>query len=168
MILPNENKRVHLQIHVGKLAEFYQQFDQAGQNPELYAQIVPPMAKIFDHAAQTLEQFTGPEAPMFRQQLQQFNEIIVNGSRHLQKQQAMEAEAAGQPQAPQGPNPIEVKMAEWKAKMDQRAEEFRMKMEQRQVEAAQKRALRDAEVAADIARKSAAAQAQQASLRAFA
>lgn len=168
MILPNENKRVHLQIHVGKLAEFYQQFDQAGQNPELYAQIVPPMAKIFDHAAQTLEQFTGPEAPMFRQQLQRFNEIIVNGSRHLQKQQAMEAEATGQPAPPEGPNPIEIKMAEWRAKMDQRAEEFRMKMEQRQVEAAQKRALRDAEVAADIARKSAAAQAQQASLRATA
>ena len=54
-------------------------------------QIVPPMANIFDHAAQTLEQFTGPEAPQFRQALQQFNEIIVNGSRHLQKQQAMEA-----------------------------------------------------------------------------
>jgi len=50
-------------LHIAKLDEFYQQFDAAGQNPELYAQIVPPMANIFDHAAQTLEQFTGPEAP---------------------------------------------------------------------------------------------------------
>jgi hypothetical protein len=164
-IMPNENKSVHLQTHIAKLTEFYQQFDQAGQNPEMYAQIVPPMSNIFDHAAQTLEQFTGPEAPQFRQQLQQFNEIIVNGSRHLQKQQAMEAEASGQPQEDQGPSEIEMKMAEWRAKMDQRSEEFRMKMEQRQADAAQARALKDTAAAAAIALKGASYQAQQASIR---
>jgi hypothetical protein len=167
MILPNENKTVHLQVHISKLNEYYQQFDAAGQNPALYQEIVPPMANIFDHAAQTLEQYTGNEAPMFRQQLQQFNEIITNGTRHLQKQQAQEAEQAamaqGQP-APQaqGPSDIEKMLAEWRVKMDQREEEFRMKMQQRQVEAAQKMALKQQEFAADMSRKAASAQLQRA------
>ena len=161
-ILPNENKSVHLQVHIAKMAEYKQRFDEAGQNPELYAEIVPPMANIYDHAALTLEGFTGPEAPMFRQQMQQFDETIVNGGRHLQKQQAMEA---GKSEEDMGPSAIEMKMAEWQAKMDQRAEEFRMKMEQRQADAAQARALKDTAAAAAIALKGASAQAQQASIR---
>lgn len=164
MILPNENKRVHLEVHIGKLNEYYSQFDEAGQNPDLYASIVPPMAEIFDHTAQTLEGYTGPDAPMFRQQLQQFDEIIVNGSRHLQKQQA-EAQEQGQPGNPeQDAKAMEIQrmVAEWQAKFDMKAAEFEQKMEQRQTEAAQKRALADAQVAAEIARKNAAAQLQNA------
>jgi hypothetical protein len=166
MILPNENKRVHLEIHIGKLDEYYQQFDEAGQNPALYAEIVPPMAKIFDHAAQTLESYTGNDAPLFRQQLQQFNEIITNGTRHLQKEEARQAQQAeaqgGQPQQDQGPTDIEKMLAEWRIKMDQREEEFRMKMQQRQQETAQKMALKQQEFAADLSRKSAMAQLQRA------
>lgn len=169
-VLPTENKRVHLEVHIGNPQQpepnslvFYQsQFEQAGQNPELYAQIVPPMKALYDHAAMTLETYTGIDAPKFRQALQQFDEIIVNGGRHLQKQQNMEAEQQGQPQE-QGPSDIEKDMAAWKAKMDMRAAEFQQKMEQRQAEAAQKRALADANQAADIARKNIAAQAQRAS-----
>ncbi len=166
MILPNENKRVHLEIHIGKLSEYYQQFDEAGQNPALYAEIVPPMAKIFDHAAQTLEGYTGNDSPLFRQQLQQFNEIITNGTRHLQKEEARQAQQAeaqgGQPQQDQGPTDIEKMLAEWRIKMDQREEEFQMKMQQRQQETAQKMALKQQEFAADLSRKSAMAQLQRA------
>lgn len=168
-VMPNENKRIHLDTHINDpqtgLVFYYQQFDAAGQNPELYAEIVPPMAKIFDHAAQTLESYTGNEAPMFRQQLQQFNEIITNGTRHLQKQQAQAAKMAeqqgGQPQPEQGPSEIEKMLAEWRIKMDQREEEFRVKMQQRQVESAQKMALKQQEFAADMSRKAASAQLQR-------
>ena len=121
------------------------------------------MAKIFDHAAQTLESYTGNDAPLFRQQLQQFNEIITNGTRHLQKEEARQAEEQGQPQQDQGPSEIEKMMAEWRIKMDQREEEFRAKMQQRQQEAAQKMALKQQEFAADLSRKSAIAQLQRAS-----
>jgi hypothetical protein len=162
MILPNENKRVHLEIHIGKLAEYYQQFDEAGQNPALYAEIVPPMAKIFDHAAQTLESYTGNDAPLFRQQLQQFNEIITNGTRHLQKAEASQAEAQGQPQQDQGPTDTEKMLAEWRIKMDRNEEEFRARMDQRQRQAAQDMALKQQAFAADLSRKSAMAQLQRA------
>lgn len=170
-IAPNENKQAHLNAHINDpetgLVFYYQQFDAAGQNPALYEQIVPPMANIFDHAAQTLESYTGIDAPLFRQQLQQFNEIITNGNRHLQKAKAQQAEQAaaegGQP-APQaqGPSDIEKMLAEWRVKMDQREEEFRMKMQQRQVEAAQKMALKQQEFAAEMSRKAASAQLQRA------
>ena len=171
-ILPTENKRVHLQVHIGSpenpvpnsLSFYASQFEAAGQNPELYQQIVPPMAKIYDHAAQTLESYTGTDAPMFHQQLQQFDEIITNGGRHLQKQQNEQAEQQGQPQQ-QGPSEIEKEIAEWRAKFDMRNAEFQQKQEQRQAEAAQKRSIADAQAAADIARKNIAAQAQAASGR---
>jgi len=172
IIRPNENKRAHLEIHIGSpdnpipnsLSFYAAQFKQAGENPELFAQIVPPMMKLYEHAAMTLEGYTGPDAPMFRQALQQFDEIITNGGRHLQKQQNMEAEAAGQPMQ-QGPSDAEREIAEWKAKFDMRAAEFQQRLEQRQAEAAQKRALSDAASAAEIARKNIALQAQVASGR---
>lgn len=171
-ILPTENKRIHLSVHIGNPQQpepnsllFYKaQFDAAGENPEIYAQIVPPMKTIYDHAAMTLEGYTGTDAPLFRQQLQQFDETIVNGGRHLQKQMNMQAEAQGQ-MGQEGPSEIEKEMAVWKAKMDMRATEFQQKMEQRQSDAAQKRALKDADTAAEIARKNIAFQAQQASNR---
>jgi hypothetical protein len=117
------------------------------------------MKTIYDHAALTLEGYTGTDAPLFRQQLQQFDETIVNGGRHLQKLQNMQAEQQGMQQQ-EGPSEIEREMAAWKAKMDMRAEEFNQKMQQRQAEAAQKRALADASEAANIARKNVAAQVQ--------
>lgn len=166
IIRPDENRRAHLDTHINNpdtgLMAYYNQFNQAGQNPELYAKIVPPMAEIYDHAAQTLEGYTGTDAPMFRQALQQFDEIIVNGSRHMQKQQAQEAEQQGQQVQDQGPSAIEMKMIEWKAKMDQRAEEFRVKQDMRQREAATKEALKQQAWAAEQSRKAAAAQLQQA------
>jgi hypothetical protein len=166
-VLPTENKRIHLTVHIGNpqqpepnsLSFYKAQFTAAGENPEMYAQIVPPMKSIYDHAALTLEGYTGTDAPLFRQQLQQFDETIVNGGRHLQKLQNEQAEAQGQEQQ-HGPSEAEKDIAVWRAKFDARAAEFQQKLEQRQAEAAQKRAIADANAAADIARKNIAAQAQ--------
>lgn len=172
-ILPTENKRVHLSVHIGNpqqpepnsLSFYKSQFDAAGENPEIYAQIVPPMKTVYDHAAMTLEGYTGTDAPLFRQQLQQFDETIVNGGRHLQKLQNEQAMSQGQP-GQEGPSEIEKEMAVWKAKMDMRDAEFQQKMQQRQVDSAQKRSIADANAAAEIARKNIAAQAQSAQARA--
>lgn len=160
LVLPSENKRVHLEMHIGKLTEYKQVFTEAGENPAMYAQIVPPMASIFDHAAKTLEGYTGTDAPLFRQQIQQFSETIVNGTRHLQKEQAQQAEEQGQQMQDQGPSKVEMMVAEWQAKMEMHAEEFRVKQERKAADAAQTRALKDAAAAAELARKAASAQIQ--------
>ena len=163
-ILPNENKSIHLEVHIGKIGEYIGAFEQAGQNHEMFPQIVPPMQMIYDHAAQTLEGYTGPEAPQYRQALQQAGEILVNGIRHLQKleQMAQMAQPEGAMPQQQGiTDDLERKVIEHQVKLQQAQAEFMQKQEQRVQEAALKRSLQAMQTAADIARKNASARAQQ-------
>lgn len=173
-VSPSENKRVHLEVHIGKIGEFVGQFQEAGQNPEMFAQIVPPMEAIYRHAAETLDGYTGADAPQFRQQLQQAGEILVNGIRHLQKLQRQQAEQM-QAQAEQGQptqggealaqqmqisNELERRTIEFQMKLEQDATLFQQRMQQKTQEAALNRQLKAAETAADIARKTAQQRAQ--------
>jgi hypothetical protein len=173
-VSPSENKRVHLEVHVGKLGELIGMFEEAGQNPELFAQIVPQMEPIYRHAAETLDDYTGQDAPQYRQALQQAGEILVNGIRHLQKLQRQQEEAAmreaeqgGQPMAQdpalaqqqQMTNDLERRVIEFQMKLEQDAALFQQRMEQKVQDAALSRQLKAADTAADIARKTAAQRA---------
>lgn len=168
-VSPNENKRVHLEVHVGKINEYVAMFEQAGQNPDLFAEIVPPMERIYQHAAETLESYTGNDRPQFNQALQQAGEILVNGVRHLQKlqeQQAEQAMAAGEgqavpDQAAQLNNELERRVIEHQQKLEFAAQEHRLKMEQKIQEAALDRQLKAADTAAEIGRKTAQQRIQQ-------
>ena len=174
-VSPSENKRVHLEVHVGKLTELIGQFDQAGQNPEMFAQIVPQMEPIYAHATETLQGYSGSDAPQYRQALQQAGEILVNGIRHLQKlQRQQEAEAmrqaeqAGQQFQPdqeaaqqaQVTNELERKVIEHQLKLQLQTQEAENRMQIKSAEAALQRQLRAADTAADIARKNAQQRAQ--------
>lgn len=172
-VMPNENHQIHLEIHTGKIAEIIALFEQAGQNPELFAQIVPPLGTIYEHSVQTLEQYSGPDAPMYNQVLQQAGEILVNGTRHLQKLQQQQAEEA-QRQAVEsgGFQGADMGALEQQAKLNadlqRRAIEFQMrlsqaqqmhalKMQQQAQKAQQDRQIKDAATAADLLRKQSAA-----------
>lgn len=166
-VVPNENKRVHLEIHIGKIGEYIAQFNEAGQNPELYAQIVPPMQSLYEHAAMTLEEYTQPDAAAFRQSLQQVGEIVVNGIRHMQKQERQQMEAAEMEGGEAGgmdPATEEMrrKTIEWQVRLDQDIAEAEAKREQKALDAQQNRMLKDLDTKAKIVRETAAAQAQAA------
>jgi hypothetical protein len=174
-VSPSENKRVHLEVHIGKIGEFINQFEEAGQNPEMFQQIIPPMEAIYRHAAETLEDYTGADAPQFRQAIQQSGEILVNGIRHLQKLQRQQMEQAeaqameqGMPAPDQGAmqqqaqinNDLERRVIEHQAKLQQESEMFRLRMDQKVQEAALDRQLKASQTAADITRKNAQQRAQ--------
>jgi hypothetical protein len=162
---PNENMEVHLQIHTGKLGEFAAQFTEAGQNPEMYPQIVEPMSAIYQHAVQTLEMYTAggvnaQTAAQFNEMLQQAGEIIVNGSRHIQKlerQQQEQGAAQGQTGAPdpaaEMQNELERKTIEFQVKLEQMQQMHEAKLNQMAQKAALQRQLDDAKTAALLQRK---------------
>ena len=171
-IQPNENKRVHLQQHIGAMQEFVAAFEQAGQNPAMYQEIVPPLNSLYTHSVETLETYTGIDAGEFRQQLQQVGEILVNGTRHLQKYQeeqyrqqeeaAMEGMEEGQ--QPQGPSPEQQKAYQEQEKltldMQHKIVEFNVKLENMQKETDASIQRQNAEAAAKLAREDMALRAK--------
>lgn len=176
-VSPSENKRVHLEVHIGKMGEYIGQFREAGENPALYAEIVPPLDAIYEHAAQTLEGYTGQDAPLFKQLMQQAGEILVNGTRHLQKEQERQMQEGGEMMGGDGQQPDPEAMArqqELNDDMERRVIEFQVKLKELQADRAAKRAemMMDAQAkrtredlltAAKISRETAAAQFQKAS-----
>lgn len=162
-VLPTENHGIHLEVHIGKIGEYIAQFEQAGQNPEMFPQIVPPMEMLVEHAVQTLEQYEGPEAPRYRQALQNASEILVNGVRHIQKLENMQEQGQmGGEAQPQGGLSEELikSIMEHQLKLKMMQEEAQAKRQEQVADAATKRNLRAMETAADIARKNASARAQ--------
>lgn len=154
---PNENMEVHLRVHTAKLGELAAMFDEAGQNPELYPQIVPPMSQIYEHATRTLEMYAAggnnsAQARQFNQILQQAGEIIVNGSRHMQKLQDQQAEAAGQ-EPSNMPNELERRTIEFQVKLEQMQQMHEAKLNQMTQKAALANQLADAKTAAELQRR---------------
>jgi hypothetical protein len=175
-IMPNENRTIHLEVHIAKIGEYIAQFNEAGQNPELYPQIVPPMQAIYEHAAETLEGYTDPDAGMYRQALQQAGEIVVNGIRHMQKlerqqmeeQQRMAEEGGGEfgGQMDQATEEMRRKTIEWQVKLDQEIATSEARREQRAMDAMQDRELKDLDTRAKILRDTISAQARAATANA--
>jgi len=163
-ILPNENFSIHLEVHTGKLGEFVQMFEEAGQNPEIFPQIVPPMQMIYEHAAQTLEQYQGADAPMYNQALQNVGEILVNGMRHIQKLQNMQEQGQMGGEAGGGEGQLNddliKRIMEHQVKLELMQADAAAKRDIALQDAALKRSLRAADTAAEIARKNASARAQ--------
>lgn len=175
VISPSENKRVHLEVHTGKMAEIVAQFDEAGQNPEMFEQIVPPLNAIYEHTLATLEQYTGIDAPGFRQALQNVGEILVNGIRHIQKleRQQMEAQQRemeegglpGDPQQDSMTNEIERRVIENQVKIQMMRETHEAKRQEMASDAAQRRALKDLDAKYAMLNKVAQQQLQQSALQ---
>jgi len=179
-VSPSENKRVHLDVHIAKMKEFIGAFSEAGENPEMYAEIVPPLGSLYNHAAMTLEVYTGNDAGQYRQALQQVGEILVNGTRHLQKQQEAEAEAMAQmppEEGMQGVSPEQQKaehedytknlelqrsVIEFQTRMRIMEEESQAKIARDAADAAAKRARDDVDAAAKLLRETASVQARAA------
>lgn len=172
-VYPNENKTVHLEVHIAKIGEYIQMFNEAGQNPELYAEIVPPMEAIYQHAAETLEGYTRPDGGYFRQALQQVGEIVVNGTRHMQKEERRQMEAMAQQggdpgMADQATEEMQRRVIEWQVKLDQSIAEAEAKREQKALDAQQNRVLKDLDMRAKVLRDTISAQARMATQGQFA
>jgi len=163
---------VHLRVHIPVMDEYVQALD-AGQIDMLEA--IPIMSAMHQHTIQHMEQLSGDELlqeefTAYRKRMQQIEEIIYNGVKHIQKLQKEEATAqeqqagaAGQ-QVPPDVAKNQAEQAKWSQELERGVIEHQVKLKQIQDEhamklamgaekAAQDRALADARAAADIKRK---------------
>lgn len=95
VIEPNQNHVIHTGTHLDKLTEVNQALSQLQIEME---QAIPQMLMIWQHAGEHM-QFISPQNPLFpiyKEQLQQLGEVIINGTKHLEAEKRKAAEAAGQ------------------------------------------------------------------------
>lgn len=165
---------IHLRIHAGKLDEYVQMMNEQPDSDEIVITAVPIMAAIHQHAVEHLNQMSGNELlqeefAMYRKQLQNTEEIIYNGTKHIQKlqreaaQQQEQGQAEGAGMAPemakaQGEQikwsqELERSVIEHGVRLKQVQEEHALKLSMAAQKAAQDRAIADAKAAAEIQRQ---------------
>jgi len=145
---PNQNHIVHCQTHIESLQQDNQQL--AEQMVELQ-DIIPQMQLKSEHAGQHLQFIDpmDPRAKMFKEALQQFNEVITNGAKHIESEQRKiekaQAEGLEAPETEGTPPGVYGRSVDAAARTE--ALLGSQKLEQQQLEFRQKLAFRDAEAA---------------------
>jgi hypothetical protein len=160
----NELHLIHLKHHDARLRQF---FDALESGESSLADSVQPMVMIHAHATQHVEMGGVDPAisdmvAVYRQQLQQYGEMIWNGQEKLKAEARKAQEAAaspaetGQPTAPPQdqslPPEMERKLIEHNLRLEMKQEEHQQKLNMRQAEFAQKQAINDAKEAAKMRR----------------
>jgi hypothetical protein len=86
---------IHVGTHLQKLDEVNTALSQLQIEME---QAIPQMLMIWQHAGQHMQFISqkNPLFPIYKEELQQLGEVIINGSKHLEAEQRKAAEAAGQ------------------------------------------------------------------------
>jgi hypothetical protein len=171
---PDQNHAVHVQEHLAWVS----QINDSLANGEMpLEEAIPAMQPAWQHAQDEhlpLLNPNSPETAQYRQALQQFGEVIINGGKHLAREAEKQAQQGGEMggESPMGVErqaadaaartaflegvsaqakaaSLELGLASKQQEMQQRAEDHRQKM-----------ALRDAETAAKLLRQNAEAKAK--------
>ena len=164
-VLDGQNNLVHAKVHVEALNPLVTQAQELLElDPMQLAPMLGGINALNAHVAQHVELLSQDpamrsESAMFRQVLQNADEILHNGTLKVQKlmgQQEQQAMMEGQEEQPQPQiDPavlakIDSERAVRQAKLEMDMQTHQQKMIMRQQEASQKLALRDAEVASKI------------------
>jgi hypothetical protein len=160
----NELHLIHLKHHDARLRQYFDALESGQAN---LAEVVQPMVMIHAHATQHVEMGGVDPAisdmvAIYRQQLQQYGEMIWNGQEKL-KAEARKAEEAAAAEAPEGqqaaptqdqslPPEMERKLIEHNLRLQMKQDEHQQKLQMRQAEFAQKQAINDAKEAAKLRR----------------
>ncbi len=165
---------IHLRIHGAKLDEYVQLLNEQPDSDEIVIELVPKMAAIHQHAVEHLNQLSGDELlqqefAQYRKQLQNAEEIIYNGTKHIQKlqkeaaQQQEQGQSEGAGVAPEmakmqaeqmkWSQELERGVIEYGVKLKQIQEAHALKLSMAEQKANQDRAIADAKAAAEIQRQ---------------
>lgn len=160
IVVNNQNHEVHVGTHLELLLSYASQLEQVAIE---LSQAIPVMQKCSAHCNEHMR-FLDPESPpyrLFKEQLQQTNEVITNGAKHLEADQrkAAEAEAKGQP-APDETTPPGVfgQAVDTRARLETMQQENRTKQEITKQQADQKLLINDAFAAQKLRHAEALAQ----------
>ena len=149
IIEPNQDHVVHVGAHLSYLIELNEPL--AAGEVELQ-DVIPQMQKVQSHATDHMQYISVEDQnyPQFKEALQQLNEVIVNGAKHIEseEQRAMEAEAKGQgaPDTAGTPPGVFAQSVDARARL----EEFKTKNGIMVQQARQKMAINDAMAAQKI------------------
>jgi hypothetical protein len=166
-VLDGQNNLVHAKVHVEALNPLVTQAQELLElDPMQLAPMLGGINALNAHVAQHVELLSQDpamrsESAMFRQVLQNADEILHNGTLKVQKLMGrQEQQAMMQGEEPQQPQidpavlaKIDSDRAIRQAKLEMDMQSHQQKMVMRQQEASQKLALRDAEVASKIQRE---------------
>lgn len=138
-------------VHVGTHLELLQAYDQMLADVQIELKdAIPIMQKASAHCGEHM-QFIDPESEpyrMFKQALQQLNEVITNGAKHLEADQRKEAEAmqegAQQPGEGETPPGVFGQAVDASAKLEMLVQQNRTKLEIEKAKADQKLMINDA------------------------
>ncbi len=160
IVVNNQNHEVHVATHLELLLSYASQLEQAAIE---LSQAIPVMEKCSAHCNEHMR-FLDPEsAPYrkFKEELQQTNEVITNGAKHLEADQrkAAEAEAKGQP-APDETTPPGVfgQAVDTRARLETMQQESNTQQEIEKKKADQKLLINDAFAAQKLRHAEAMAQ----------
>lgn len=160
---PNQDHVVHVGTHILLLQDYNDRI--AAAEVELQ-DAIPQMQVAADHCTEHM-QYIDPETepyPIFKEALQQLNEVIVNGAKHIESERRKmeKAAARGQP-APdiEGTPPgIEIKAADARARLATMQQESAFKLQAKRVEAEQDLIIRQRKADQDLAINDAKAASQ--------
>ena len=111
-VLSDQNHDIHLQYHISRMGQLN---DSINQQQMPLEQAIPQMQPLFEHSQQHFELLDpkNPNRPLFKESLQQLGEVITNGAKHVQAQQAKAQEEGQGAEGPDAtPNGLLVQSAE--------------------------------------------------------
>jgi len=168
-LVPNQDHEVHVGTHVKVLQSYAEQIQNVQVSLE---DSIPKMQVVSEHATEHL-QFLDPDSQpyrMYKEALQQFNEVIINGAKHLEAERRKQEEQAqkdggnpameGQPEA--APPGLLVQAADARAKLEMMQRQGETKILLMKREADMKLLTQDAIAAQKIRHAEAMAQARNA------
>lgn len=150
---PNQDHVVHCGTHILLLQDMNEKITVAAVELQ---DVIPQMQVAAEHATAHME-FIDPMSepyPVFKEALQQLNEVITNGAKHIagEERKAQKAAAMGQPAPDTAGTPpgIEMQAADARARLESMQQESVFKLQAKQAEATQKLAINDAMAAQKI------------------
>ena len=147
VVVQNQNHLVHVSTHL----ELLQAFDDALAQVQIELKdAIPVMQKASAHCGEHMK-FIDPEIEPYRmakQALQQLNEVITNGAKHLEADQRKEQEAAAKgeaaPDTSETPPGVFGQAVDTRARLAMQAQEHQTDQEIKKTEADQKLLINDA------------------------
>ena len=151
-VVTNQLHSIHLQAHIPALMQLVEQLNAGAVDP---VQALPALQAFYQHIAETAQYLAGDQNQQSlvgeaNQALQYAEEMINNTSKHVQKLQREQMQAAPEGEQPAGDPMIDAKLQEHEMKMQMAQQKATLDMQIKQAKFEQEQAMRDAKNVMDM------------------
>tara|TARA_Y100000356_G_C11237736_1_gene278904 strand:- start:611 stop:1135 length:525 start_codon:yes stop_codon:yes gene_type:complete len=151
-VVTNQLHSIHLQAHIPALMQLVEQLNAGAVDP---VQALPALQAFYQHIAETAQYLAGDQNQQSlvgeaNQALQYAEEMINNTSKHVQKLQREQMQAAPEGEQPAGDPMVDAKLQEHEMKMQMAQQKATLDMQIKQAKFEQEQAMRDAKNVMDM------------------